>query len=89
MKEKFCSEESELRDVDEEDAAGFAYGNARGLLRDRSPCERGLGEGDTRECATAEGEGGRRSVMPSLCSDVKEGIYNSMSTENSGRAKSE
>ena len=37
VKEKFWSDESELRDVDDEDAAGFANGSARGLLREPSP----------------------------------------------------
>ena len=74
MKEKFWSEERELREVEDEDAAGFANGSVRGLFSEPSPCERGLGDGEGRECAMFDGEGGSRSVIPKRCSDVNEGI---------------
>lgn len=78
LAEWFCKEERELSDVDEEDAAALLNGNVRGLGGTPSAGvaePRGLGEGEGRaEGGTAEGDGGRRSEIPSLCSEVKEGI---------------
>ena len=75
VKEKFWREDKELSDVVDEDAAEFVNGIVRGLEYDESPGPSGLGDGEGRECATADGEGGSRSVMPRRCSTVKEGIY--------------
>ena len=75
MNEKFWREESELSDVEEDEAAEFKNGIARGLEWAPSPGPSGLGEGDVRGCGITEGDGGRRSVIPNRCSDVRDGIY--------------
>lgn len=72
------SEERELSEVEDEEAAAFEKGRVRGLSWVVSAGveePNGLGEGDGfAEGGTAEGDGGRRSDMPSRCSEVKEGI---------------
>lgn len=61
--ERLGYEESELRDVVDEDAVEFGWGyEAEGLVG----CRCGMGNG--------EGDGGRRSDMPSLCSELRVGI---------------
>lgn len=74
---EFCSEDRELRDVDDDEAAMLVYGMARGLYCATSAGvdePKGLGEGDALGNGIAEGDGGNKSDMPSLCSDVTEGI---------------
>lgn len=63
--------------MDDEDAAALEKGRDRGLSCMPSAGveePRGLGAGDGFADGIAEGEGGSKSDMPSLCSDVSEGI---------------
>lgn len=46
------------------------------------------GLGDARGGGTAEGDGGSKSDMPSLCSDVKEGIFKTSLRPGSGGSTS-
>ena len=73
----FCSDDNELSDVEDELAAAFENGIARGLNCRPSagvddPRELGDGEGFTG--GTADGDGGSKSAIPSLCSTVSGGI---------------
>ena len=67
-----------MSDVDDDEAAGLAYGVTLGLCCIPSAGveePNGLGVGDVLGSGTAEGDGGSRTDMPSLCSDVTVGIY--------------
>lgn len=70
----FCSEESELSDVEDEDAAAFAKGIVSCVPSAGTDDPRGLGDGDGLDGGTADGDGGSKSAIPSLCSTVKGGI---------------
>ena len=70
-----------MREVDEEEAAELANGKTRGLEYGGSPWPRGLGDGDGLKCAIADGDGGRRSVIPNRCSTVKDGICATLSDQ--------
>lgn len=70
-------EERELREVEEDEAAVLEKGSERGLSWEPSAGvdePSGLGAGDGFEDGTADGDGGSKSDIPSLCSEVKEGI---------------
>ena len=63
--------------MDDDEAARLVYGIARGLCCAASAGvdePRGLGDGDALGNGIAEGDGGSRSDIPSLCSDVTVGI---------------
>ena len=72
-------EESELSEVEDDEAAVFENGRVRGLSWVVSAGveePRGLDEGDGFEDGgAAEGDGGKRSAIPKRCSEVKEGIW--------------
>ena len=62
VEERLGCDTREFRDVVEEEAVEFGCGRPVGDLIDRGGIEYGAGEG------------GNRSVMPSLCSELRVGI---------------
>ena len=73
------SEERELSDVEDDEAAVFEKGSVRGLNCVTSAGvedPNGLGEGDgLDDGGAADGEGGSKSDIPNRCSEVNEGIW--------------